>query len=150
MKKCLQCGNEFKPTRYTQKFCTVSCRTKYHIEQASKETAMRPVTMANCPNCGKPFVKTGNSQKYCSKECRLDYEEREKADMREHQMCLYCGEYFSAPSIRKYCSKRCAQRACKGVTRIRRKKDGLSLVEIAKRCRDENLSYGQYVAKYGL
>ena len=76
MKKCLQCGKEFKPTRYTQKFCTVSCRTKYHIEQASKEAAMRPVTTENCPNCGKPFVKTGNSQKYCSKECRLDYEER--------------------------------------------------------------------------
>lgn len=103
-----------------------------------------------CPVCGKKFVKEKNAQRFCSEKCRKAYNRRkpENDTFKEYQ-CKWCGKIFKYDRKKDYCSDDCRLRA-NGRRKKSRKKAKVSLEEIAKRCREENLSYGQYVAKYGL
>lgn len=65
MSKCLVCGEDISGTLRDKKFCSDSCRTKYHNEKRK--------TLKTCLNCGKP-----TTTKYCSKECGTEYRNKRR------------------------------------------------------------------------
>ena len=106
-----------------------------------------------CPNCGKTFETDKHQQKHCCVGCRREYtyKNTHKKNNLKTIICAFCGEAFNTLRKRKYCCKTCTQRAQgKSAAKRSHKILPLSLEAIAKVCRDEGLSYGQYVAKYNL
>ena len=74
-----------------------------------------------CPVCGRTFTSTAHARKYCDIECARD------------------ASYIrSAERVRKYRMR--ARHATKGD----------SLAKINTLAREEGLTYGKYVAKYGI
>lgn len=103
-----------------------------------------------CPVCGKKFIKESSAQKHCSDKCRKVYHRKKPmGEILKEYKCAWCGKTFKYDRRKNYCSYDCRRKA-NGKRKNNRKKANVSLEEIAKRCREENLSYGQYVAKYGL
>ncbi len=130
-----------------------------------------------CAICGTPFEAYRN-RKYCSKECAVRAaEETRIRQLRERGgrtlgdiiICPTCGKNFLYSSSRKrYCSVECQKKAQKtrideaipvqaasrkitqGDTVRPKKKRAKTMSEIAKAAREEHLSYGEYVVKYGL
>lgn len=124
-----------------------------------------------CEMCGKEFEAKIKSAKYCSKNCGQKKWRMLNTDIskktKEAAKCIVCGNEFK--KLRKdhvCCSKKCSQKKYKESTKIRvaewrekqkaKKKEPkpVSLhkarADIAIAARAEGLSYGQYVAKYGL
>ena len=106
-----------------------------------------------CPCCGEEFEtkksENGNSrnaQKYCSPQCRKKYASR--AYELKDCTCRWCGKDFKAPKRRKYCSDEC--RLYANGRGKRKSKTNKTLIEVAQLAHKEGLTYGQYVAKYGL
>ena len=69
--------------------------------------------------------------------------------------CFICGNSFIGIAQQKYCCKECAMMANKrsqqeSQVRRRHKKANADLVDIVRKAIEEGLTYGQYVAKYGL
>lgn len=74
---------------------------------------------------------------------------------KKQKTCLVCGKSFIGLVQQKYCCKKCATMAYnrnqqERQERRRRKKANADLIDIARKSREEGLTYGQYVAKYGL
>lgn len=63
-------------------------------------------THASCKVCGVEFTRTANNQKYCSKACCNKYW---GAPLSGHaaKSCIQCGNEFSGPNKKKYCSPSC-------------------------------------------
>lgn len=105
--------------------------------------------MAICRNCGKEFVREKNAQKHCSAKCRRLWNSGKKSiHYPKTFTCSWCGIIFEAEQKRKYC---CDE--CRFASYGRRKIRGSNAEKIAKinqLARDEGLTYGQVVAKYGL
>ena len=100
-----------------------------------------------CPTCGKEFKPFRNAQKYCSVICREKYYSRKKATMQTYE-CSWCGLSFETEHKRKYCCEDCRMRA--NYRKSRKKKNAVELAGIENLARKEGLTYGKYVAKYGL
>ena len=79
----------------------------------------------NCAYCGSPFIQKNCKQKFCSVSCR---DENKKKRFKEN------------PEKYSYYKKRKSSRKTKGN----------AIGEINKKALEEGLTYGQYVAKYGL
>ena len=111
-------------------------------------------TIIKCPQCGKEFEKT-NAQKFCSAKCRQKYN-RAKWRKKTYKAvkifeCGWCGLFFQSGKKAEYCCEECRQKGeNRKRNRGRRSKNTLSIDAIAVAARKEGLSYGQYVAKYGL
>lgn len=74
---------------------------------------------------------------------------------KKQKTCLICGKSFIGLVQQKYCCKECAMMAnkrCQQESKVRRqhKKTNASLIDIVRKSKEEGLTYGQYVAKYGL
>lgn len=98
---------------------------------------------ASCRTCGIKFKPDSTHKVYCSTECRI---EGEAKDNRRIHMCtcLTCGTIFKAVSDNiKYCSEQCDKSK-------RKTQSKLSVIEVARRAKDEGMSYGEYVAKYNI
>ena len=119
---CVDCGQEFEQTNSTQ---------------------------IRCPLCQKFRIR--ELQNICTKNARKKEYEKDK-------ICIVCGSIFHSEKKNvTHCSKKCV-----GVTRRKAKEDnklkgkatkkakGMTITEIAVAARKENLTYGQYVIKYGL
>ena len=105
-----------------------------------------------CLCCGKEFIRKKNAQKHCSAECRRKWNSGKEAKAKYYPKtytCGWCGIIFESEHKRKYCSDECRILSLAG-RRKSRKRPALSLEEVAVLSRKEGLSYGQYVAKYGL
>lgn len=111
-------------------------------------------TIIKCPMCGKEFEKT-NAQKFCSATCRKRYN-TEKARKKYYTSvkifeCGWCGLFFQSGKKEEYCCEECRQKGeNRKRSRGRKSKNTLSLEAIAVAAHKEGLTYGQYVAKYGL
>jgi hypothetical protein len=92
------------------------------------EHAKRLGMIKPCAVCGKPFAAKRQKDCCCSKECTRINENRRRQEWWKEQSEI--------------------NRSTKNPKR--RKKKGLTAAEINKRARAEHLTYGQYVAKYGL
>lgn len=120
-----------------------------------------------CIYCGKEFKETHGSQKYCSDLCRNEYDKERQRKFREahkkpHEIvkCSECGNEFTAHHKGcKTCSPECANARIKRLKHERSAKTKIvkknihkpkTLSKIAAAARAEHMTYGQYVAKYGL
>lgn len=77
--------------------------------------------------------------------------------IREIRACVVCGNKFQPVARTQiYCGKVCAKKGDREIKRKRElakkeeKKKSNALIDIAVAARREGLSYGQYVAKYGV
>lgn len=104
--------------------------------------------------CGKTFVTENNAQKHCSTKCRrVAAANRKKNTILTEQICDFCGEIFSYPRKKKYCSDVCCSKANGRGTSYNPNTKGtpsMTIEQVARASREEGLSYGQYVAKYRL
>ena len=126
MHKCLYCGKPIKIRfRKTEKFCSNECCQKYHREKNQKSRKNK-----YCVVCGTELK--GRQKQYCSSECRMKF-------VIQHQMEINKEQYKKPKAEVKVEPKK------RG-----RPKKKITLEEINERARAENLTYGQYVAKYGL
>ena len=154
LRKCIECGKSFIVEDLRQKCCSDECRIhrKKAIAKEYYKKHIKPQKEAickKCKTCGKQFVSFSNGQKYCSEECRRAYY-KQPLGKRTFE-CAFCGNSFEADARRKYCSAECRIKSeASAKKRSKRKKPKLSLNQVAKFCREEGLSYGRYVAKYGL
>ena len=112
---------------------------------------MAKIVIMECLCCGKEFIRKKNAQKHCSAGCRRKWNSGKEAKAKYYPKtftCSWCGIIFEAEQKRKYCSDE-----CRFASYGRRKIKGSNAEKIAKinqLARDEGLSYGQVVAKYGL
>ena len=85
IRKCKQCGKEFKPYRYNHKFCSVECKIKHRLsfQREKRETAKR---LHLCTRCGVPLEK--ESTRTRCESCR----EKERARVRRKSKALQEGK----------------------------------------------------------
>jgi hypothetical protein len=107
------------------------------------------MTTKTCKNCGNIFTTEKNAAQYCSKKCRRQHNYKKNKQI--EYKCSLCGKTFTANRKTKYCSTICRLRAngrIKGIV-TKTEKPVKSLAEINKAARALNMSYGQYMARYG-
>ena len=79
VKKCRECGGEYKTTNVHMVFCSNACKIKWH--NAARDTTQRQIR--ECPVCHKtfrPMQKTGVGRTYCTAKCRNKfYNSRKRA-----------------------------------------------------------------------
>ena len=163
IKKCEYCGAEFESKHCLQRFCCPEHQKIWAKERSrSKRAAEKVGTTIECEWCGKEFVATTVMSKFCSKQCRefAQYKvAREKRRAEKNKMlCQMCGKPIGAYHSRLYCSKKCSYQASKKNSADRDtkpkavhkpKKPKVPISEINRIGREEHLTYGQVVAKYG-
>lgn len=151
IRKCEQCGSEFTPKCRGQKYCTGLCYEMAMEAKGIEESQVRRVPKnpkAICPECGKEFERTYNAQRFCSAECRQKYSNKKSTLF--HLNCAWCGKAFTYDRKKRYCSEECKLIANNKKKPIKRKAPSMTAGEIGAMARQEGLSYGQFVAKYGL
>lgn len=62
-RRCVICGEWYRPTMINQKYCSDPCR-RVRYEQQRKTYHPKP-----CSLCGEKFTPKTHNQKYCSDEC---------------------------------------------------------------------------------
>lgn len=103
-----------------------------------------------CEYCGKEFETSCHNGKFCSMKCRDKAYKERKVRLGERTFyCELCGKAFESDRRRRFCTDECRRKAERGKKKSR-KKPKLSLEQVAKLSREEGLSYGRYVGKYGL
>ncbi len=156
--KCEQCGKVFVAKSKLRKYCSQKC-----IAKASYGKNKKPPEEKVCAVCGEKFEAVRKNKMYCSYYCvQLAHKIKTGkvvaplSKRRKHiNTCENCGKLFEAYSDNKaYCSEECVKEGMekKKAARLVRKtkKPKVSAAEIARKAREEHLTYGQYVAKYGL
>ena len=103
-----------------------------------------------CRNCGKVFVPQTNAQKHCSVKCRRQYNKLKAKVRYKTYACSWCGIVFEAEQRRKYCTKECRLLANNRLKKRKKKNVNVGIVEVTRLANEAGLTYGQYVAKYGL
>ena len=126
---CPVCGAEFVPKSNHQVYCGMLCREEAARRRKAAKAAKKEYGKGTCPVCGEEFVKETGNQAYCSARCRQLLQNRQKAEARA--------------------AERRERQAAKKAPR-RKKPGGQSAASIVREARKEGLSYGQYVAKYGV
>lgn len=118
-----------------------------------------------CPVCMKNFTANAPGTVYCSSECRekaTPVQRNKNQKVFPQKICPICNKVFEASSNhRKYCNG-CQK---EGRTRVQleyqrnrkmmerystKRKKRYEIEEINRKALAEHLSYGKYVAKYGL
>lgn len=119
--KCEYCGNDFKGSHKTQKFCSVECRGK-SITGERNPLYKNATIKFKCDTCGKEcsdykshYDRTVNH--FCSSECFYNYNHQDNHHLWKGglvtSICDYCGkEYLVKPTDLKgkenhYCSTIC-------------------------------------------
>ena len=163
VRKCIICGKMFTTNRNIQKTCSEKCSEIRRNEREAQYRIARKIANSEqnrirkkkerqetCEYCGKEFTTTHNSQKYCTVECRDKARHNKRLGTRVFE-CEFCGELFEADAKRRFCTVECRRKAeRKKKKQTKPKKPKLSLEQVAKLSREEGLSYGEYVKKYGL
>lgn len=92
-----------------------------------------------CQECGSRFLARCSRQKYCSLDCRM-----------EHNRRTARAEYYR----RRGCGNQEEGERMRSPEPVPLQEAGrppaMDLEEVARRSRQEGLTYGQYVTKYGL
>lgn len=132
-----KCNKEFETNYSFQKYCSTECKYVMDKENTMKRYYCAEERKKICKVCGKEFVKNKKSWVYCSDECR----QRDKKSHTFELECQCCHRIFkSSIDIKKFCTAKCRRTGVK--------KKVMSMEEVAKRAREEGITYGEYVAKY--
>lgn len=135
--KCEICGKVVERHSYAQRYCkdcsVIVRREQKRVDAIERREGLKLKNSGEktikCVRCGVSVECRSPSQMYCP-NCALEaaHEQRKK--------------WWKEHYIRKETPK--AQKT------VKKKEIGLSLAEVDRRARAEGLSYGKYVAKYGL
>lgn len=146
---CKKCGNPKEDERVSGKIRL--CGRCQEAETEAKK--LMPIKKA-CEWCGKAFETIRYQQKYCSAECAKEMYKARAYKTEKVCVCGFCEKEFKTMRVKTYCSNECRYAANgqkKEVNKDKGKtKPKVSLAELNARARAEVLSYGQYMAKYGL
>jgi hypothetical protein len=113
-----------------------------------------------CKFCGNSFATRHSTQLYCCKSCSSQAFADLKAELATgeaitHRLkCNFCGKPFTNKRRKSYCSNECRLMANGRCARPKPKdkkaeKPKVSIAEVCVLARQQGLTYGQYVAKYG-
>ena len=95
MRKCEECGIEFKPNRDWQKFCCRECGIEYRNKRRKKYEKV-------CLNCANKYMGA-KEQKYCCRECFKG--------LIGYKNCELCGIKFKpAHKQNRFCSRKCSSK----------------------------------------
>lgn len=123
---CAFCGKRFQKKMARQLYCKPECYYTATGIKAAKKRQAKATRTVKCIVCGKEFDPHGTSAMLCSDKCR---EERKKQ--------LY----------KKYRSKNTEKRTRLSLPVMKAKrKHQVCLEETAQKARDNNMSYGTFVA----
>ena len=141
---CVSCGNEYRTTRKTTKFCSDRCRQRYNKNNKGKKK--------KCNWCQSVFYSYKN-RKHCSDICRQRHEllmrtkKQEEKEMQKKdkeltklvnsltnliartKVCSHCGKEFILQknvSGHKYCSDECKEDGYRSIRRKRRRKNRIN------------------------
>lgn len=104
-----------------------------------------------CPVCGKEFISQPhhNNQVCCGIDCKLKYQRKKAAE--RYVAKKKAKEDGSIVTPYQRMEEKIDQKINKGIKkRTKATAKRLTIDEIAVAARKEHMSYGQYVAKYGL
>ena len=119
--RCEFCGEEFETYNNRQVFCCRDCAYESAKEKRKKGKSDAPYGYGICRVCGKRFEKKNSTHKYCSSSCS------EKAKRKKQYEEFKSGEESRVEGVR-----------------------GKSIAEIVKAATKAGMSYGMYVARFGL
>lgn len=68
-RQCVVCGDTYRATRRTQRYCSKSCNSRATAERADQRTR-RDVA---CAQCGLVFVSERSNARFCSRPCALAF-----------------------------------------------------------------------------
>ena len=80
IKKCKFCGEDFEAKNNKKKFCSTSCKNKYHYREKN------PLEVRPCEICGKMFKVAHNNQRCCCKQCSKELYKFTKRDYQQEYM----------------------------------------------------------------
>ena len=140
---CKICGKEFEPPKKMGRrpsVCSFECHCALEKKQLDKKRERaRQMSMAKtrneigqeykCPSCGNVFIKNHANQKYCSEECF----KKHKSEANRVYSVRYHERHANAPKTPKQIDKEITP-----------------FSEIIAKCKEQGLSYGQYVQQYNL
>lgn len=119
--KCEYCGNNFKGSHKTQRFCSTKCRGEWAKGENNPAYKNAKIKF-NCDMCGvesNTFISTYNKTEkhFCSKNCFYDYNSGENHPLWNGGLvevqCSYCGKSIhrkpneANKTIHNYCSHEC-------------------------------------------
>jgi len=114
------------------------------------------MTTKRCRCCGKEFTAKNNAAQFCSVECKKRYRNAKARAFNKTKKytkkCPRCGKVFTALRGVNYCSVLCSLMAkgkINGVAKPKTRKPVKSLEEVAKICGELQISYGEYMTRYG-
>ena len=111
-----------------------------------------------CQLCGGVFTTRHNSQQYCCKSCANTAKADRNYDARKASVfkltCAMCEKPFTNIRKRTYCSTECRLQANGRGGRLKPKdkkaeKPNMTIAEVCVAARQQGMTYGQYVAKFG-
>lgn len=159
--RCSECGTAFErpgsrgpvPTRCTE--CRAAGRRKRHAEEEARRQERIKSGRYRCGRCGgeKAGVEFPRSQRrdggWCRACFRASYVERSGG--MEIRSCAQCGDDFEVVkrSRRKFCSKRCKNRAAalRHQERLRESKRGRSCANCGEKISQDKLASARYCSE---
>ena len=69
-RQCLNCGQEFTPKTYNQRYCNADCNYDHHMKLNAKK---KVIHFGNCLWCGQKMEIHSAHQRYCSPQCGVKY-----------------------------------------------------------------------------
>ncbi len=128
---CTVCGKEFVPTSSVQKMCSEACRAEQGRRQARRYNREHG-KLKVCPGCGEKFHSTSTGRKYCCDACKREALLRRATQERQGARPVFRDRRPPDPPPRS------------------KDKADWTLADICAAAREAGLTYGQYVARYGL
>lgn len=153
---CKECGKVFfvSSPRNRSVVCSEECLRNRKREQTYRSKGIKIETHTKvCATCGKEYQTKRAYSKTCCTECSAIY-----GYITSHKNCKLEGEELKKVAMQRWKENREAQTRCRAYkkgyhyakpTKTKRKSFD-EIDDIQKRAQAEGLSYGKYVAKYGL
>lgn len=149
-RKCIICGEDFKPRLKNQKCCSENfCQTKSQIIRSraigrSKTKVRRSLLIKEtpCRHCGNVFIpsNTHSQISYCSRSCKINARGLRRLK-RAKKICVVCFCEFETTGIRIYqktCSKKCKYKHARNLGKSR-KTESSSQIKLANGLRSRIL-----------
>jgi predicted nucleic acid-binding Zn ribbon protein len=100
---CDECGVNFEPKKYWQRFCSLPCARAFHKRKRKDAAPVR-----ECHGCGCFYQVAEKTQRYCSIACASKKTFHEKVFIMRHKTCVLCSAQFKSTNpSQKFCGEAC-------------------------------------------
>jgi len=102
-----------------------------------------------CPYCSNKFISVQNARKFCSKKCATLNEKKRSKKVKPY-LCQWCGQIFKSHRMRKFCNLSCQKTYMRrlGILKktVIKAPVKITVEDVAKKSKEEKLTYGRYVS----